>query len=355
MLRLFKKKTNRLLGIDISSTSVKLIELSCTAGQYTVEAYALAQLPLGTIVERQIVDAESVARVITQLIKQSSTRSRYAAVAVAGSAVITKTIEVQAGLAADELQSLLTVEAEQYIPYPLADVALDFAVQDTAADSPDKVSVVLAACRKEQVQRRQAVLALAGLTAKVIDIETYAVQRAYSLLADQLGGAEHELTVAIVDIGAHIMTLSVVHHKRVIYSREHIFGGQQLTEHIQRHYALSAEDAEQAKKYGGLTDDYVGDVLHPFQDALVEQISRALQFFFATGQYSDIDYIVLAGGTASLVGLDQHIQDKTGRLTLLANPFKAMRLSAKVCARALANDAPSLLIACGLAMRSFDV
>lgn len=351
MLRLFKKKTNRLLGIDISSTSVKLIELSRTAGHYAVEAYALAQLPLGAIVERQIVDAESVAQVIAQLIKQSSTRSTYAAVAVAGSAVITKTIEVPAGLTADELESLLTIEAEQYIPYPLEDVALDFAVQDSAADSPDKVSVVLAACRKEQVERREAVLALAGLTAKIIDIETYALQRAYSLLADQLGGAEQDLTVAVIDIGANIMTLNIVHHKRVIYSREHIFGGQQLTEHIQRHYALSAEDAEQAKKYGGLADDYVSDVLHPFQDAVVEQISRALQFFFATGQYSDIDYMVLAGGTASLAGLNQRIQEKTGHPTLVANPFTAMTLSEKINATALANDAPSLLIACGLAMR----
>lgn len=351
MLRLFKKKTNRLLGIDISSTSVKLIELSRTAGHYTVVAYALAQLPLGAIVERQIVDAESVAQVIAQLIKQSSTRSTYAAVAVAGSAVITKTIEVPAGLTADELESLLTIEAEQYIPYPLEDVALDFAVQDSAADSPDKVSVVLAACRKEQVERREAVLALAGLTAKIIDIETYALQRAYSLLADQLGGAEQDLTVAVIDIGANIMTLNIVHHKRVIYSREHIFGGQQLTEHIQRHYALSAEDAEQAKKYGGLADDYVSDVLHPFQDAVVEQISRALQFFFATGQYSDIDYMVLAGGTASLAGLNQRIQEKTGHPTLVANPFTAMTLSEKINATALANDAPSLLIACGLAMR----
>lgn len=355
MLKLFKKKTNRLLGIDISSTSVKLIELSRTAGCYTVEAYAIAPLPVGAIVERQIADVESVAQVIAQLVTQSGTRSTYVAVAVAGSAVITKIIEVQAGLTDEELESLLAVEAEQYILYPLEDVALDFAVQNTAADTPDKIPVLLAACRKEQVERRETVLALAGLTAKIIDIETYALQRAYSLLADQLGGAEQDLTAAVIDIGANIMTLSVVHHGRVIYSREHIFGGQQLTEHIQHHYALSAEEAEKAKKNGGLADDYLSEVLHPFQDAVVEQISRALQFFFATGQYSDIDYIVLAGGTASLAGLNQRVQEKTGRPTLVANPFKVMTLSENVSATALANDAPSLLIACGLAMRSFDV
>lgn len=354
MLNLFKKKTNRLLGIDISSTSVKLLELSRTADCYNVEAYAVAPLPFQAIVERQIIDVESVAQVVSQLVMQSCTRSRCAAVAVAGSAVISKTIEVQAGLTEEELESLLTLEIDQYIPYSLEDVAIDFVVQKAAAVSADKIPVLLAACRKEQIEIRETVLSLAGLSAQVIDIETYALQRAYSLVAEQFDCAAHDLTVAIIDIGATVMTLSVVHNGHVIYTREQIFAGQQLTEHIQRHYFLSIEEAEQAKKYGGLADDYLSEVLHPFQDAVVEQISRTLQFFFAAGQYSDIDYIVLAGGTASLAGLEQHIQEKTGRPALLANPFQAMTLSKNVNAAALNNDAPSLLIACGLAMRSFD-
>ena len=354
MLRIFKKKSNRLLGIDISSTAVKLIELGRAAGGYTVEAYACAALPLGTIVDRQIVDIESTAQVVAQLVAQSGTRSACAVVAVAGSAVITKTIEVEAGLTEEELESLLAVEAEQYIPYPLEDVAIDFVVQDLATDTANKVSVLLAACRKEHVAIRQNILALAGLSVKIIDIEAYALQRTYRLLAEQFGHTEQALTVAIIDIGASIMTLSVVHNCHIIYTREQVFGGQQLTEHIQHHYALSIEEAEHAKKHGGLAADYLSEVLQPFQSTVVEQISRALQFFFATGQASDIDYIVLAGGTAALTGLEQYVQEKTGRPTLLANPFQAMTLSPNVSAAALARDAASLLIACGLAMRSFD-
>ena len=354
MLRIFKKKSNRLLGIDISSTAVKLIELSRAADSYTVEAYAVAALPLGTVVDRQVVDVEAAAQVVAQLVTQSGTRSTHAVVAVTGSAVITKTIEVEAGLTDEELERLLAVEADQYIPYPLEDVAIDFVVQDLAICTADKVPVLLAACRKEHVAMRQHVLALAGLSAKVIDVETYAVQRAYRLLAEQFGHVEQALTVALIDIGATIMTLSIVHNCHIIYTREQVFGGQQLTEHIQRHYALSIEEAEHAKKYGGLAANYLSEVLQPFQDAVVEQILRALQFFFATGQSSDIDCIVLAGGTAALTGLEQYVQEKTERPTQVANPFQTMKLSQKVNATGLASNASSLLVACGLAMRSFD-
>lgn len=349
MLKIFKKKRNRLLGIDISSTSVKLIELSCAADRYTVEAYAIAQLPIGSIIEKQIADPQRIGHVIAQLVQQSCTRVKYAALAVAGSAVISKSIEVEAGLTDTELASLLEVDADQYIPYPLEDVALDFAVQDIAAQNPDKELVLLVACRKENIAERETILALAGLTAQVIEVETYALERAYSLLAEQFGE-----TVALVDIGASNMALNILHNGRMIYTREHVFGGQQLTEQIQQHYALSVAEAELAKCQGGLPSDYISAVLGPFKDAVVEQLSRTLQFFFATGQHSEIDSIVLAGGSASIAGLAQHIQAHLNKPTQIADPFIHMTLSPAVNAAALIADAPSLLIACGLALRSFD-
>ncbi len=169
-----------------------------------------------------------------------------------------------------------------------------------------------------------------------------------------MGSGEEDLTVAIVDIGATMMTLSVLHNGQTIYTREQLFGGKQLTDEIQRRYGLSTEEAGLAKKQGGLPDDYETEVLNPFKEAVVQQVSRSLQFFFAAGQYSDVDYILLAGGTASIVGLDQLVQQKIGTSTLVANPFANMTLSNKVNAGALASDAPSLMMACGLAMRSFD-
>lgn len=354
MLGLFKKKANTLLGIDISSTSVKLIELSRSGGRYKVEAYAVEPLPPNAIVEKNIAELEVVGQVIARLVTKARTGVKHAAVAVAGSAVITKTIEMEAGLTEEELENQIKIEADQYIPYPLEEVAIDFEVQGATARSADRVNVLLAACRKENVEVREAALALAGLTAKVVEIEAYSLERAYGLLAEQLGNGEEDLTVAIVDIGATMMTLSVLHNGQTIYTREQLFGGKQLTDEIQRRYGLSTEEAGLAKKQGGLPDDYETEVLSPFKEAVVQQVSRSLQFFFAAGQYSDVDYILLAGGTASIVGLDQLVQQKIGTPTLVANPFANMTLSNKVNAGALASDAPSLMMACGLAMRSFD-
>ncbi|HBO3186124.1 TPA: type IV pilus assembly protein PilM [Pseudomonas aeruginosa] len=348
MLGLIKKKANTLLGIDISSTSVKLLELSRSGGRYKVEAYAVEPLPPNAVVEKNIVELEGVGQALSRVLVKAKTNLKSAVVAVAGSAVITKTIEMEAGLSEDELENQLKIEADQYIPYPLEEVAIDFEVQGLSARNPERVDVLLAACRKENVEVREAALALAGLTAKVVDVE------AYALLSSQLGADTDQLTVAVVDIGATMTTLSVLHNGRTIYTREQLFGGRQLTEEIQRRYGLSVEEAGLAKKQGGLPDDYDSEVLRPFKDAVVQQVSRSLQFFFAAGQFNDVDYIVLAGGTASIQDLDRLIQQKIGTPTLVANPFADMALNGKVNAGALASDAPALMIACGLALRSFD-
>jgi type IV pilus assembly protein PilM len=354
VLGLFNKKANTLLGIDISSTSVKLLELSRSGSRYKVEAYAVEPLPANAVIEKNIADLEGVGQVLSRVLSKARTGVKTAAVAVAGSAVITKTIEMEAGLSDDDLENQLKIEADQYIPYPLEEVAIDFEVQGASARNSERVEVLVAACRKENVEVREAALGLAGLTAKVVDVEAYALERAYSLLAPQLAKGSGDLTVAIVDIGATMTTLSVLHNGRTIYTREQLFGGRQLTEEIQRRYGLSLEEAGLAKKQGGLPDDYETEVLQPFKEAVVQQVSRSLQFFFAAGQYSDVDYILLAGGTASIPDLDRLIQQKIGTPTLVANPFADMALSGKVNAAALAGDAPALMIACGLAMRSFD-
>ncbi len=354
MLGLFTKKANTLLGIDISSTSVKLLELSRSGSRYRVEAYAVEPLPANAVVEKNIAELEGVGQALQRVVAKAKTGCKSAVVAVSGSAVITKIIAMDAGLSDEELENQLKIEADQYIPYPLEEVAIDFEVQGPAPRSPGRAEVLLAACRKENVEIREAALALAGLTAKVVDVEAYALERSYGLLAPQLGAAHGELTVAVVDIGATMTTLSVLHNGRTIYTREQLFGGRQLTEEIQRRYGLSQEEAGLAKKQGGLPDDYDSEVLLPFKEAVVQQVSRSLQFFFAAGQFHDVDCILLAGGTASIPGLDHMIQQKIGTQTLVANPFADMALSSKVNAGALASDAPALMIACGLALRSFD-
>lgn len=353
MLGLFKKKSNMLLGIDISSTSVKLIELSRSGGRYKVEAYAVEPLPPNAVVEKNIAELEVVGQVITRLIAKSRTTLKQAAVAVSGSAVITKQIQMESGLSDDELETQLKIEADQYIPYPIEEVAIDFEVLGPSGVA-GRDNVLLAACRKENVEVREAALALAGLTAKVVEVEAYALERSFQLVSSQLAGGRENLTVAVVDIGATMTTLSIMRNGATIYTREQVFGGKQLTDEIQRRYGLSVEEAGLAKKQGGLPDDYELEVLEPFKEGVVQQISRSLQFFFAAGQYSEVDYILLAGGTSSIPNLDRLVQQKLGTPTLVANPFADMSLSNKVNAGALASDAPALMIACGLAMRSFD-
>lgn len=354
MVSLFKKKANSLLGIDISSTSVKLLELSRSGGRYRVEAYAVEPLPANSMVEKNIAELEGVAEALTKVVAKARTSTKNVAVAVAGAAVITKTIEMAEGLNDDEMESQLEAEADQYIPYPLDEVAMDFEVLGPSMQTPDRVDVLLAACRRENVDVRVDALEIAELTAKVMDIEAFAMERAFSLIEPQLAEEPTDLVVAIVDIGATMTTLSVLYEGHTVYTREQLFGGQQLTEEIQRRYGMKESEAAQAKRQGNLPEDYASEVLEPFEDAVVQQVSRSLQFFFAAGQFSDVDCIVLAGGSASLPGLDKMIQQKLGTRCVVANPFAGMTLGSKVNASALASDAPSLMIACGLAMRSFD-
>jgi type IV pilus assembly protein PilM len=233
-------------------------------------------------------------------------------------------------------------------------VAIDFEVQGPSDRNPDQVIVLLAACRTENVDIRVSVLESAGLIAEVIDVEAFAMERAFEPVAESLENNGRDQVIAIVDIGATMTTVSVLNDGNTIYTREQLFGGKQLTEEIQRRYGLSFEEAGVAKKQGGLPDDYNIEVLQPFKEAVVQQVMRSLQFFYSSSQFHEVDYIILAGGTASIEGLAQLVQEKIGTKTLMANPFANMSLSSKINAGALSNDAPALMIACGLAMRSFD-
>jgi type IV pilus assembly protein PilM len=348
-----KKKTTPVLGLDISSTTVKLLELSYSGGRYRVESYAVSSLPHDAVIEKNVNDIDGVANAVRSVVAQSRTKLKTAAAAVAGSSVITKLIEMPEGLSDDDMETQLTLEADQYIPYPLEEVAIDFEIQGPAPERDKQVEVLLAACRRETIDARVESIEGADLTAKIMDVEAYAMERAYSLIQQQLE-LDTDSTVAVVDIGATMTTLSVLNNGQTIYTREQLFGGKQLTDEIMRRYGLPLEEAGLAKKQGGLPDDYEPEVLEPFKDAVVQQVARSLQFFFSSSQYNDVDYIILAGGVSSMDGLQELVQDKLGTPTAVANPFAEMTVSSRVNAVALSSDAPAMMIACGLAMRSFD-
>lgn len=351
MLAIFKKKSRLTLGVDIGSTSVKLVELGLVDGRYQLECYGIEPLPAGAVVENNIIDVAVVGETVKRAWMRSGSTLKDAAVAVDGSALITKIIEVHAGLSDTDMQCQVSVEAEQYISYPIDELAFDFEVLGPGAVGSEMVTVLLVACRSEQIQRREDVCAIANLNCKAVDIQAYTMQRAFELVAEQLSNESSRQLVAIVDVGATLTTLSILDNNNVIYTREQLFGGQQLTAAVQRCYGLSEEDAERAKKKGRLPDEYKLEVLQPFIDSLLQAVMRSLQLFYASSDHSTVDCIVMAGGTANLLGLHPQLSEHTDIPVVLANPFAAMSVSPRVNATLLSRDAHSLMIACGLAMR----
>lgn len=354
MVSLFGRTNAPLLGIDISSTSVKLLELSRSGGRYRVESYAVEPLPPNSVVEKNITDAELVGEAIRRAVAKSGTKTKIAACAVAGSAVITKIITMPADLSEDDMENQIQIEADQYIPYPLEEISLDFQVLRPSENEPDKVDVMLAASRSDNVDIRVAALGVGSLQAKVVDVEAFALENAMTLLAEANELIADSHVVAVMDVGATTSTLSVLEDSKIIYTREQTFGGRQLTDEIQRRYGLSYEEAGLAKRQGGLPDNYQPEVLQPFMESMAQEVNRALQFFYSSSQVGAVDHVVIAGGCASIEGIDKLIQSKIDTSVTVANPFKNMSVSSRVKAEALANDAPALMIACGLALRSFD-
>ena len=350
---LFASGKAPLIGVDISSTAVKLLQLSQSGGRYRVEHYAVEPLPPNAVVEKNIVEVEAVGEAIKRAVARSGTKARHAAAAVSGSSVITKIIPIQGDLDEDSLEDQVQLEASNYIPFPIDEVSIDFEVLGPMPNNPEMLQVLLAASRTENVELRQSALELGNLAAKVIDVEAFAMENAFRLVADQLS-VPKDAIVALVDIGATMTTLNVLRGQRSIYTREQVFGGKQLTDEVMRRYGLSYDEAGLAKRQGGLPESYEVEVLEPFKEALVQQVSRLLQFFYAGSDFNRVDQVVLAGGCASIAGIGTLVEEQLGVPTVIANPLANMALGPRVQAHALAQDAPALMIACGLALRSFD-
>lgn len=351
---LFRKKKPPLVGIDISSSAVKLLELSRSGDQYKVERYTVEPLSQNALAENAITDVEQVSRAVDRAVKRSGTKRRHAAVAVASSHVITKTITMPSGMREQELEQQIEMEADHYIPYPLEEVNLDFEVVGPSDVNPNEDDVIIAACRKEIVDDYIAVIEGPGLTPAVIDVDAFAMETAYSMITPHLPGGGVGSTVAVIDFGATTTHMNVMHNNRSVYTRDHAFGGKQLTEEIQRRYGLSYEEAGLAKKVGGLPDNYQTDILQPFMEAMCQETMRALQFFYSSTQFNSVDHILLAGGCAQIAGVDELVANRVGVPTATTNPFSDMTLTSRVKPQMLSSDAPSLMVACGLAARTFD-
>ncbi len=354
-LSFFNPKARSLIGLDISSSSVKMVELASDGKSgYRVERYTIEVLPRDAVADGNVVNLEAAAETVRRAWKRLQTSTRNVAIALPASHVITKKIIVAAGQREDELELQVESEANQYIPFALDEVNLDFQIVGPAPSSPDEIEVLIAASRKEKVEDRVAVAESAGLKPVVMDVESYAVLSAFELIEKQLPDGGKGQIVALVDVGANVMNLTVLRNGQQLYGREQAFGGNQLTQDIARLFGMTFEEAEAEKRRNNLPDNYESELLRPFVESMALEVSRALQFFFTSTQFNQVNHIVLAGGCAVLPGADEAVASRTQINTIIANPFADMVLSDKVTAKRLLADSSSLMAACGLALRRFD-
>lgn len=355
MQSLFGGSSKALVGLDISSSSVKLLELSLRGERYHVEAYATEPLPDNAVADKQIANVEAVGEAIAAAHARSGTKTLQAAVAVSGSSAITKVIQMPADLSDSDMEEQIKVEADQYIPYAIEEVNLDFEVIGPSPTDDGMVELLLAACRRDQIENLAAAIELGGLTPTVVDIETHAMENACELLRHQMPDRGTDKTIAVIDMGANMTSVMVLHDLRTVYTREQGFGGKQLTEEIMRNFGMSFDEAAKAKRYGNLPDTYESEILPGFIEDMAQQIDRSLQFFFsASSQYASIDQIILAGGCAHIPNVSATLQEKLQIATDVARPFAEMSVAARAKPKQIAQEEASLLAACGLALRAFD-
>ena len=351
---LFSRQSSALLGLDISSSSVKLVELSRDkAGNLVLDRCAIEPLERGWITDGNVEKFDEVADAVRRLVKKSGTRTKNVAMALPASAVITKKIILPGGLSEQELEIQVEAEANQYIPFSLDEVSLDFCVVGPSTSSVGDVEVLIAASRKEKVNDMQGLAEAAGLKPVVIDVESYASRLATARLIEGLPNQGLDTVVALFEVGALTTSMQVIKNDEVLYERDQAFGGAQLTQLIVRQYGFSPEEAESKKRSGELPDDYETTVLKPFVDSMAQEIGRALQFFFTSTPYNKVDYVMLAGGSSALPGLTDAVTRQTSFASMVANPFKGMTLGSAVREKKMKREAASYLTSCGLALRRF--
>jgi type IV pilus assembly protein PilM len=352
---LFSRQAAPLLGLDISSSSVKLVELGRNKdGELVLERCAIEPLERGWITDGNVEKFEEVAEAMRRVVEKSGTRTRNVAMALPASAVITKKIILPGGMTEQELETQVETEANQYIPFSLDEVSLDFCVVGPSPTSQGDVEVLIAASRKEQVQDRQGLAEAAGLKPVIVDVESYASRLAAGRLIQSLPDDGKDMMVALFEVGAFNTSMQVLRNEEVLYDRDQAFGGAQLTQLIVRQYGFSQEEAESKKRNGDLPEDYEAGVLKPFVESMAQEIARALQFFFTSTPHNRVDHIMVAGGSASLPGLPEAVTAQTSFECALADPFQGMHIGEAVREKKVRREAPSYLTSCGLAMRRFE-
>ena len=353
-MALFSRSPKKLLGIDISSSSVKLMEVSRAnvrgQWQYKVEAFASTAIPEGVIESKRINDPGVVGDAIRDVVKQSKTSAKQAATALSGSSIISRVIQLPTGLSESEMEAMVEMEADQYIPQHIDEVRYDFDVLGVNAANADSVDVLLAASRGDVVDDMMNALEVGGLVPEVVDAEPYAVEHCYQLLMHDDEPANKKSNIVIADIGARVMDVHALRDGNIVHTREYSIGGRQLTEDIQKAYDLEYDEAERQKCRGKATAGYEEMMMQPFVKRVAQELRGALQIYQAKDEGAAIDQIYLVGGCANLPGIAALLEQQLALPVKVWDPFAKMRFSKKVDVDRLREQAPALSVACGLAL-----
>ena len=341
-----------MLGLDIGSSAIKVVELSRHQQGCRLEACAIEPVARGAVVDKTIHDVAAVAGAIQRAVSASGSRLRQAVAAVGGGTAITKMISLPVGLSELELEEQIALEANHYISYPLDEVNLDFEVLGPVP-SGDRMDILLAASRSDMVENHALAVEMAGLDLKVLDIEAYALENAFPLYASQLPEGGLNKTIAVVDIGHSVSTVNVLRGGQGLYEQSQGFGCSQLDQVLQQ-AGLEADEAQGRLRRGMLPEEYLDSAVLPFRDSVVRHIHRTVQLYQSLPQAVALDHILISGGGALLPGLAEAVSRQCGISAAVVEPLRTLALASRLSRSGLQRQAPNLLIALGLAMRGFE-
>jgi type IV pilus assembly protein PilM len=343
-----------IVGIDISSSAVKVMELGRKNNRFFVQNFALEPLKVGDVVEKNIKRKDSVIKALTKAINKAKISSELSCISIPNSYAVSKIIQLEQGIDDKEIANEIELEADRYIPYDLDDVNLDFEILGPSNVGHNLMDVILVATKKENVRTRVGIVEDSGLQVKIVDVESLSIERVfYNLIAKDLPDGGSEKLIMLFDVGANITSINVYYNLRLIYNKEQNFGGQQLLDEIQKRYGLTLEEAILARKYGDLPDDYQLDVLDPYRYSIAQNIARAAQLFISSSEHNKIDYVCLTGGSSNIPGIDDAVQELLQVKTIIVNPIKDLLVSKNVPVEVLAEESMGLLNCFGLALRNF--
>ena len=349
------KNRSKMVGVDIGTTSVKLVELSRSGKSVKIDCYGYEPLPPGLIIEHQIKDSTEVGMAISRLLAKSGSKAKRAAVCVSSTNVISKTISVQSDISEDELEALVELEADRVVPYALDDVNIDYVRLGKSQQSAEEDLLQLVVCRKNVVENLTDALEQAELEPAIVDVDQMALSRVNSFVGKNKGVSTKGKTTAVMDFGSNSSRLLVFNNNRIIYSRDNPYGGRQLIDNISQKYGIQTEEASNALRKNQLASSFKKEVLKPFVKTLMQEVLRTMQFFYSSSTHNKIDQLLITGGCAQIGNIDSFIEKRTEVPTSVLNPFASVKMGNKINKDRFRKDIPNLGVATGLALRGLDL